>query len=114
VTGLADEKVRWEASLVNLDLDYVNLIGDCLLSAAFMSYCGPFPSEYRNDLFNSWFKRIRELSVPHTKGFDFAEFLASKAIARQWQKDGLPTDDFSTENGVFVTKGLRWALNIDP
>jgi len=28
--------------------------------------------------------------------------------------DGLPTDDFSTENGVFVTKGLRWALNIDP
>jgi len=28
--------------------------------------------------------------------------------------DGLPTDSFSTENGVFVTKGLRWALNIDP
>ena len=28
--------------------------------------------------------------------------------------DKLPTDDFSTENGVFVTKGLRWALNIDP
>jgi dynein heavy chain len=26
----------------------------------------------------------------------------------------LPTDTFSTENGVFVTKGLRWALNIDP
>ena len=52
--------------------------------------------------------------MPHTKGFDFAEFLASKAIARQWQQDGLPTDDFSTENGVFVTKGLRWALNIDP
>jgi dynein heavy chain len=28
--------------------------------------------------------------------------------------NGLPTDKFSTENGVFVTKGLRWALNIDP
>jgi dynein heavy chain len=40
--------------------------------------------------------------------------LADKAIARKWQNDGLPTDDFSTENGVFVTKGLRWALNIDP
>lgn len=26
----------------------------------------------------------------------------------------MPTDDFSTENGVFVTSGLRWALNIDP
>jgi dynein heavy chain len=28
--------------------------------------------------------------------------------------NGLPTDKFSFENGVFVTKGLRWALNIDP
>jgi len=26
----------------------------------------------------------------------------------------LPTDKFSTENGVLVTKGLRYALNIDP
>jgi dynein heavy chain len=28
--------------------------------------------------------------------------------------NGLPTDKFSFENGVFVTRGLRWALNIDP
>lgn len=35
-------------------------------------------------------------------------------MARKWQQDGLPTDEFSTENGVFVIKGLRWALNIDP
>lgn len=26
----------------------------------------------------------------------------------------MPTDEFSTENGCFVTKGLRWALNVDP
>lgn len=40
--------------------------------------------------------------------------MAGAAQARQWQVNGLPTDKFSTENGVFVTKGLRWALNIDP
>ena len=28
--------------------------------------------------------------------------------------NGLPSDKFSFENGVLVTKGLRWALNIDP
>jgi dynein heavy chain, axonemal len=33
---------------------------------------------------------------------------------QQWQSEGLPTDEFSNENGVFITKGLRWALNIDP
>jgi dynein heavy chain len=40
--------------------------------------------------------------------------MAGPAQAREWQTKGLPTDKFSTENGVFVTKGLRWALNIDP
>lgn len=40
--------------------------------------------------------------------------MAGPALAREWQTNGLPTDKFSTENGVFVTKGLRWALNIDP
>lgn len=27
---------------------------------------------------------------------------------------GLPKDDFSTENGVMVTRGSRWPLMIDP
>jgi dynein heavy chain len=114
VSGLADEKVRWEISLVNLDADYIHTIGDCALSAAFMSYCAPFPAEYRNDLFSSWLDRLNEDELPYNKDFDLTEFLAGKAAPRMWQSFGLPTDDFSTENGVLVTKGLRWALNIDP
>jgi dynein heavy chain len=40
--------------------------------------------------------------------------MADPTMQRQWQIQGLPTDKYSTENGCFVTKGLRWALNIDP
>ena len=61
-----------------------------------------------------WLAKIKDERVQLSKGLQFSEFLASKAIARKWQTDGLPTDNFSIENGVFVTKGLRWALNIDP
>lgn len=82
VSGLADEKVRWESSLVDLDMNYTNLVGDCALSAAFMSYCAPFPSEYRNNLFASWVERIVDDSIPYSKSYDFAEFLAGKAVAR--------------------------------
>lgn len=53
-------------------------------------------------------------NIPFTRGFDFADFMAGAAQAREWQINGLPTDKFSTENGVFVTKGIRWSLNIDP
>lgn len=50
VSGLSGEKTRWEATIIDLDEQYEKLVGDCILAAAFMSYCGPFPSEFRNEL----------------------------------------------------------------
>ena len=114
VSGLAGEKTRWEASLIILDEDYEQLVGNCILAAAFMSYCGPFPSEFRDSLIGSWVDMVESNNIPYTRGFDFSNFMADPAVSREWQTNGLGTDKFSTENGCFVTKGLRWALNIDP
>jgi len=79
-----------------------------------MSYCGPFPADFRQRMNNKWMVKIRELNLPHKKNFTFIKFLTNEEQMSKWQADALPTDDFSNENGVFVTKGLRWALNIDP
>jgi dynein heavy chain, axonemal len=114
VSGLGGEKTRWEASLIDLESQYDKLVGDCILAAAFMSYCGPFPSEYRDNLVANWKITVESEKIPYTLKFEFSEFLAGQALAMEWQMNGLPTDKFSFENGVFVTKGLRWALNIDP
>lgn len=49
VTGLAGEKVRWEASISDLDSRVTRLPGDVVVAAAFMSYAGailPLPSEH--------------------------------------------------------------------
>ena len=54
ISGFSGEKTRWEATLIDLDDQYSKFFGDCILASAFMSYCGPFPSEYRDDLMSNW------------------------------------------------------------
>lgn len=66
ISGLAGEKTRWEASLIILDDQYERLIGDCILAAAFMSYCGPFPSDFRDDLVSNWVSMVENQNIPFT------------------------------------------------
>ena len=40
--------------------------------------------------------------------------MAKPTQVRDWNIQGLPSDAFSTENGVIVTRGQRWPLMIDP
>jgi dynein heavy chain len=47
IMGLEGTKEGWAVRKQGLEVKYDYLIGDTLMSAAFMSYAGPFPSEYR-------------------------------------------------------------------
>ena len=40
--------------------------------------------------------------------------LADAFEIRQWNVDGLPRDNTSTENAILVTRARRWPLMIDP
>jgi len=61
-----------------------------------------------------WLARVKELGVPHTPEFSFESFLSVPTQTRDWNIQGLPTDAFSIQNGVLVTRGTRWPLMIDP
>uniref|UniRef100_A0A8C6W7X2 Dynein axonemal heavy chain 2 n=1 Tax=Nannospalax galili TaxID=1026970 RepID=A0A8C6W7X2_NANGA len=115
VSGLAGEKARWEETVQGLDGDLGCLVGDCLLAAAFLSYMGPFLTNYRDEIVNQiWIKKIWELQVPCSPRFSIDTFLSNPTKVRDWNIQGLPSDAFSTENGIIVTQGNRWALMIDP
>ncbi|XP_032178397.1 dynein heavy chain 2, axonemal isoform X4 [Mustela erminea] len=58
--------------------------------------------------------QIWELHVPCSPRFTFDNFLSNPTKVRDWNIQGLPSDAFSTENGIIVTRGNRWALMIDP
>ncbi|KAG7496340.1 dynein heavy chain 2, axonemal [Solea senegalensis] len=114
VTGLAGERVRWEERAAGLEENMGYLIGDCLLAASFLSYMGPFLSNYRDELLAIWMKEVRDLEIPCAPGFSFSVFLSKPTTVRDWNIQGLPSDAFSTENGVIVTRGNRWPLMVDP
>eukprot|EP00752_Nemacystus_decipiens_P009956 g8879.t1 len=114
VSGLAGEFVRWQASIGTYEAMIERLVGDSLIAAAFLSYAGTFDTIYRNELVSGWMRDVDAQELPSTEGFSFTEFLAKPTDVRAWNIQGLPKDDFSTENGVMVTRGSRWPLMIDP
>jgi len=70
VSGLAGEKERWEASIINLEEGTQKLPGDCLVAAAFLSYAGPFATEYRDQLVTTvWMSEVRENKVQKINPF---------------------------------------------
>lgn len=54
VDGLSGERVRWESSVEELGGMFDLLPGDCLIATAFVSYLGPFVSNYREELVRIW------------------------------------------------------------
>lgn len=58
--------------------------------------------------------QVHQLHIPCTPDFSFATFLGKPTSVRDWNIQGLPSDAFSTENGVIVTTSNRWPLMVDP
>ena len=115
VSGLSGERERWENSIKAYEEALKYLPGDCLLAAAFLSYLGPFNTQYRSRLLKThWFTHVKTLEIPCSADFHFSHFLGRPTTTREWNMQGLPGDSFSTENGIIVTRGRRWPLVIDP
>jgi dynein heavy chain, axonemal len=113
-SGLASEGVRWEATLQELGIQRVNVIGDAFLACACVSYYGPFTGVYREDLVTLWMQRLAEMGVPCSANYSLMNTLSSPVEVQEWQNQSLPTDKVSTDSAILVTKGSRWPLMIDP
>jgi dynein heavy chain len=112
--GLGGEAVRWKATVEQLTVDAVNVVGDVLVSAGTISYLGPFMQVYRTQIEAEWSENLKTLKIPHTPGCNIMMTLQDKVAVRQWNIDGLPSDDFSISNGIIMANSSRWPLMIDP
>lgn len=60
VDGLSGERIRWQETVLVLEELFDCLPGDCLISTAFISYLGPFVSNYREELVEIWTKEVTQ------------------------------------------------------
>ena len=47
-------------------------------------------------------------------GADVLSLLTDDALIAQWNNEGLPSDNMSTENATILTNSVKWPLIIDP
>jgi len=90
------------------------LIGDILLSSAIISYLGAFTSEYRNQTLKTWLHELNSLRLNASTQFSLQQTLGEPVTIRHWNLNGLPSDNYSIDNGIIVFNARRWPLMIDP
>ena len=114
ISGLGGEKTRWTANAGRLGAQYDALTGDTLLAAAFIAYLGAFTAGYRADAVAAWGDICRKNGIPSSERFSMVTVLGDAVKIRAWNIQGLPKDEFSSENGIIVEYARRWPLCIDP
>ncbi|XP_055020703.1 dynein axonemal heavy chain 10 [Boleophthalmus pectinirostris] len=115
ISGLSSENHRWTQDLEQLRQRRVRLLGDCLLSAAFLSYEGAFSWDFRDDMvYQRWVEDIQQRGIPLSQPFKVELLLTDEVEISRWGSEGLPPDELSVQNGILTTRGSRFPMCIDP
>ena len=65
-------------------------------------------------MIRSWIDKCKQSGIPVSEDYQLARILSNEVQIRDWQENGLPTDQLSIDNGIFIFNCRRWPLIIDP
>jgi dynein heavy chain len=115
IGALGSSSERWTVNIQEYNAQLEVMIGDVLISSAFVSYCGPFPKKYREGIKASFFEFIEANNIPKSEmAMDPLKILTNDAEKAKWNNQKLPADPVSIENATILTNSERWSLMIDP
>ncbi|KAH0590223.1 hypothetical protein H2248_000395 [Termitomyces sp. 'cryptogamus'] len=112
--SLSSERERWEAGSHTFDTEMSTIVGDVLLSAAFLAYGGFFDQHYREVMWQEWSTHLTEANVKFKSELAFTEYLSTADDRLGWQSKSLPSDHLTTENAIMLKRFNRYPLIIDP
>lgn len=102
IGGLAEEKVRWTATVGRLEKEGSLLIGDCLVAAGMIAYSGPFTAQYRSQMEADWYKKIANLGIKVSEGVAMKKIMEDPVTTKTWTMAQLPSDNLSIENAIII------------
>lgn len=114
LANLSSESVRWDEGIKSFSSQIGTIVGDVLLSAAYMSYGGYFDQQYRETLFSSWSSHLARSGVLFRPDISLMDYLSTPDERLTWQGNSLPTDTLCTENAIMIKRFNRFPLIIDP
>lgn len=112
--SLSSERSRWESGSRTFDAEMSTIVGDVLLSAAFLAYGGFFDQHYREVMWQDWSSHLAEANVKFKPELSFTEYLSTADDRLSWQSKSLPSDNLTTENAIMLKRFNRYPLIIDP
>jgi len=112
--SLSSEKTRWEYGSKSFETQIGTLIGDVIVSAAFLAYGGLYDQQYRKSMADDWLNHLSLSGIQYKEHNPVTEYLSTADERLVWQENGLPVDDLCTENAIVLKRFNRYPLIIDP
>ena len=114
LASLESEKIRWEAGSETFKSQMATIVGDVILSSAFMAYAGYFDQSMRKVLVQAWSKQLTQSNIVFRGDLALVEYLSTADDRLTWQANSLPADDLCVENAIMLKRYNRYPLVIDP
>ncbi|ETM34531.1 hypothetical protein L914_18397 [Phytophthora nicotianae] len=112
--SLLQESERWEAGSNDFDTQMKTLVGDTLLSSAFLTYIGFLDFQQRKILVQDWRDILDSMGISTKPQLSFVDYLSRPNEQLEWQMSDLPSDELCYENAIILQRFHRFPLIIDP
>ncbi|KIW34320.1 uncharacterized protein PV07_01105 [Cladophialophora immunda] len=112
--SLSSERVRWEAASKSFETQIQTLVGDVVISSAFLAYGGLYDQQFRKTMVDDWMHHMSQSGISCKSDGSVLGYLSSADERLQWQRHSLPADDLCMENAIMLKRFNRYPLIIDP
>jgi hypothetical protein len=77
MNSLGAEKERWLKTAEKLGKEKESLLGDVILSTAFLTYLGPFEQTYRDHALMSWRRIVGQSQILIAESFSLSDIIGN-------------------------------------